>query len=479
MKKKEEDGFGFLGVPYQKRLIAQFITDIKFAGRIMDIIEPNYFTDQHLRIIAAEIKDAYDENEVIPDFESLGIRLKSRTSSDHVKTFLLAQVDEIKEQSLNDSEFIQDRALKFCRQQSLKKSIREMTDVIDNGDLADFDGCEDILKKALEVGNDSDDSIDVLSNINDVLSADFRKPIPTGILGLDDKMDGGLAKGELGVILAPFGVGKTTMITKLANTAFDLGYNVLQVFFEDIPKVIQRKHISCWSKIPLNDLAEAEHRAEIDALIKEKGENKGYLKLKKFSSDGTTIPTIKKYVRRLQASGLKPDIILLDYIDCVSASKNFDKEYEAEGAVMRQFESLLSEFDMVGWTAIQGNRSSIGASEVTSDMIGGSIKKGQIGHFIVSIAKTLDQKEEGRANMAILKSRFGVDGIIFSDVLFDNARIQIVIDDNSWKTASETEKHKSEGDLLRIKDLLKIQKEKRDNEDNNEDNNDNNNNNNE
>ena len=125
MKKKEEDGFGFLGVPYQKRLIAQFITDIKFAGRIMDIIEPNYFTDQHLRIIAAEIKDAYDENEVIPDFESLGIRLKSRTSSDHVKTFLLAQVDEIKEQSLNDSEFIQDRALKFCRQQSLKKSIRE------------------------------------------------------------------------------------------------------------------------------------------------------------------------------------------------------------------------------------------------------------------------------------------------------------------------------------------------------------------
>jgi ABC-type uncharacterized transport system ATPase subunit len=31
-------------------------------------------------------------------------------------------------------------------------------------------------------------------------------------------MSGGLAKGELAVILAPFGVGKTTMMTKIGNS---------------------------------------------------------------------------------------------------------------------------------------------------------------------------------------------------------------------------------------------------------------------
>lgn len=40
-------------------------------------------------------------------------------------------------------------------------------------------------------------------------------PIQTGIVGLDNLMDGGLAKGELGVILAPFGVGKTTLVTRM------------------------------------------------------------------------------------------------------------------------------------------------------------------------------------------------------------------------------------------------------------------------
>ena len=76
-----------------------------------------------------------------------------------------------------------------------------------------------------------------------------------------------------------------------------------------------------------------------------------------------------------------------------TSTSSYEKGYEAEGPIMRQFESLLSEFDMAGWTAIQGNRNSINAENVDSSMIGGSIKKGQIGHFILSIAKDLDQKE--------------------------------------------------------------------------------------
>ena len=66
----------------------------------------------------------------------------------------------------------------------------------------------------------------------------------------------GLAKGELGVILAPTGVGKTTILTRFANTAFNMGYNVLQIFFEDNPKIIQRKHFTCWTGIEPQKLSE-------------------------------------------------------------------------------------------------------------------------------------------------------------------------------------------------------------------------------
>jgi replicative DNA helicase len=455
-KKEGEKDFGYLGPDYQKRLIAQFVLDYKFANNIMDIVDPNYFSDQYLRMIVAEIKESHEKSEVIPDINSIGFRIADKNKNKLVNQFIGAQLDEIKTLTLNDSDEIQNMGMKFCQQQELRKSISEMQNIIDNGNLNDYDKCEDILKKALDVGADKDDGMDIFSNLELVLAEDFRKPIATGIVGLDAKMNGGLSKGELGVILAPFGVGKTTMITKLANSAFNNGYKVLQIFFEDTPKIIQRKHLACWTEIEINELGNPDNREQINTLVKEKSDANGYLMLKKFPSDGTTMPMIKQYVRKLKSSGRKPDIILLDYIDCVAPSKNDgnQSEWNAEGVIMRQFETLLTEFDMAGWTAIQGNRSSISAGDVDSSMLGGSIKKGQIAHFLVSIAKSLEQKETGRANMAILKSRFGIDGIIFSDILFDNARIQIDVDSGAGQTVTETQINKEEDNAARMIEIM-------------------------
>jgi hypothetical protein len=256
-----------------------------------------------------------------------------------------------------------------------------------------------------------------------VLSEDFRNPIATGLTGIDNLMGGGLSKGELGVILAAFGVGKTTIMTRMANTAYLMGKNVVQIFFEDNVKVIQRKHFTCFTGIGLSELGDRSE--EVKEALPRFQNLENNLILKKMSSDGTTVTHIKQYLRKLISSGIKPDIVFLDYIDCVQPTKVFKDEYSGEGNVMRQFETMLSELDIAGWTAVQGNRSSIGADLVEANMMGGSIKKGQIGHFILSVAKTLDQKEQGRATLAILKSRFGKDGVVFDDIVFDNGTLVI------------------------------------------------------
>jgi hypothetical protein len=203
----------------------------------------------------------------------------------------------------------------------------------------------------------------------------------------------------------------------------------MQIFFEDTTKIIQRKHISCWTKIPLNELQA--NRATAISEFKSFENRPGKLKLVKMRSDNTTIPKIKQIIRKNIAQGFKPDLVLIDYIDCIQPSKNFADINEGQGAVMREFESMLSELDIAGWTATQGNRSAIKAEVVEGDQMGGSIKKAQIGHFLVSIAKTLEQKENNTANMAILKSRFGKSGVVFEDIVFDNATIQIDMSQNS------------------------------------------------
>jgi replicative DNA helicase len=433
MSKISKDNLGYLGLDFQYRVILQILTDNKFANSILDMVNPNYFEDSHVRIIVATIKDAFEKHEAIPDLGSLKSRLLENVKDEIDLRSVLSQLRRIEEAEVNDTFYIQETAIKFCKTQELIKAMRQMDGIIKTGTIDDYDRLEEILKKALEKGDSNDGTIDVCDNIDSVLSDDYRNPIPTGIEGLDEAMDGGLAKGELAIILAAWGVGKTTMITKLANHAKHMGYNVMQIFFEDSPKVIQRKHISCWSKIPLNELQvrKVEAKMEFERFDKTAGK----LKLVKLKSDSTTIPKIKQLIRKNIAKGFKPDLILIDYIDCVLPSKNYNDVNEGQGAVMRELETMLSELDIAGWTATQGNRSSIKADIVEGDQMGGSIKKAQIGHFLVSIAKTLEQKETGKANMAILKSRFGKSGIIFEDIIFDNSTIQIDMSQNSQGTS--------------------------------------------
>jgi predicted ATP-dependent serine protease len=278
-----------------------------------------------------------------------------------------------------------------------------------------------------------------------------------GIGGIDRLLKGGLAKGEIGVVLAPTGVGKSTFLTKIANHGFNLGYNILQIFFEDNPKVIQRKHFTLWTKIHPDDMSNKKEEVLMRVKeIEEKMEN--HLILEKLPSDTMTMTQIKNLVRKKIADGVKIDMILLDYIDCVVPEKNLGDEWKSEGSVMRAFEAMCHELNLVGWTATQGNRSSISAEVVTTDQMGGSIKKAQVGHVIISVAKTLQQKEMKLATIAITKSRIGDDGIIFENCKFDNGMLDI--DTESSVTFLGHEEQKEENNRQRIKDLLEKRKQR-------------------
>jgi len=417
---------GYLGYKFQTELLNQILhpANKKFSDRIIDIVHAKYFDNEYFRLITAQIKDYYEKYEKIPVIDTLETIFKMEIKDTVTQDYVFEMLKEINETAVADWEFVQNKALNFCRQQELKKANEKITKIVDNGEFDSYETCAEILREALAVGAEKDTGTSITENIEAVLEKDFRHPIPTGINGIDQLTDGGLSRGELGVVLAPYGVGKTTILTKMANSAYNAGYNVLQIVFEDMPDVIKRKHLACWSGIDLNDLAE--RKEEVLAKHKEVTlGRKNDLRIRKFTSEGVTMHTIKTFVRHEISTGFRPDIILLDYIDCVESTKQYSDEWSGEGGVMRAFESMLSEFGIVGWTAVQGNRSSISADVVTGDQMGGSIKKAQIGHFIMSVARTLPQKESGRATIAVLKSRFGRDGVVFEDCTFDNGKVYI------------------------------------------------------
>jgi replicative DNA helicase len=406
------------------------------------------------------IKEYSQKWDGVPSFETLEQITKSEFQQENVAKVVIDTIRKIKEAPISGGEFVQEKALKFCKQQELQKAITKAQKVIDGGEFESYDTLEEMIREALQVGIVESGILNVFSNLDDVLNEDYRHPIPMGIPGIDRLLKGGLAKGEIGVILAPTGVGKSTILTKIANHAFNLGYNVLQIFFEDNPKVIQRKHFTLWTKIHPDDMSNK--KDEVISKVREI-ENKmtNQLVLEKLPSDTMTMTQIKNLIRKKIADGIKVDMVLLDYIDCVVPEKNLGDEWKSEGSVMRGFEAMCHELNLVGWTATQGNRSSISSEVVTTDQMGGSIKKAQVGHVIISIAKSLQQKEMKLATMAITKSRIGDDGIIFENCKFDNSMLEI--DTESSVTFLGHEEQKEENNRQRIKDLLEKRKQREQN----------------
>ena len=445
--------FDYLGSSFQIQLLNQIIVDKDFGRSIIDVIEQQYFENKYFKLIIQMIKEYHTKYEHVPTFDTLEQITKSEIQQELASKIILDTIVKIKDVPIEGSEFVQEKALKFCKQQELQKAITKAQKVIDGGEFESYDKLEELVREALQVGEREDGTSDVFSNLDDVLNEDYRHPIPMGIPGIDRLLKGGLAKGEIGVILAPTGVGKSTFLTKISNHAYNLGYNVLQIFFEDNPKIIQRKHFTLWTKVHPDDLSRKKDEVMVKVTeIEKKMANR--LFLKKLPSDTLTMLQIKNQIRKMIADGIKVDMVLLDYIDCVVPDKNLGDEWKSEGSVMRGFEAMCHELNLVGWTATQGNRSSISAEVVTTDQMGGSIKKAQVGHVIISVAKTLQQKEMKLATIAITKSRIGDDGIVFENCKFDNGMLEI--DTESSVTFLGLEEQKRQ----RVKDLLEKRKQR-------------------
>lgn len=420
----KEKNFGYLGFDFQQTLLKAIIEDKKYAERIITILESKYFENASFKFIMENIKEFYYEFNRIPDYINLAQKIISDNGDNLSTKIHLDTLESLKNHNSNP-DYAKKSALNFCRQQNLKRVMKVADNIIEKGNFEEYDSLEGLFKKALEVGLEDDPISDIFENIDDTLSANYRHPIPTGIVGVDNLLKGGLGRGELAIVLAPTGTGKTTILTKFANTAYNCGFNVLQIFFEDNIGNIKRKHYTIWSNIAPDDQPEKKDEV-MEIVTKKQKEAKGVLKLLKLQSSDVSISELKTKIRKMQSDGLQFDLLVLDYIDCIAPEKSINSdEWKGEGAIMRNLESMASEFELAIWTATQGSRDSISSEIVNTDQMGGSIKKAQIAHVILSIGKTIPQKEHNLATLTLLKSRIGKDGVVFQNCKFNNEYIDI------------------------------------------------------
>lgn len=457
----DEMTFGKLGFQFQQSLIKSIIEDPKYGERILEVLESRYFDNTSFKFIVTLIKEHKETYRLVPNYVQIKQMIATETASNplagRTHTDTICAIQELEDPVIGPT-LVKDKALNFCKQQNLQKVMKSAQSIIDKGDFEAYDKIEEMIREGLQVGESDDGIIDIVEDIENSLDVDPRVPIPTGIGGLDDLLKGGIGRGELGMVLAPTGVGKSTILTKFANSAANTGHNVFHVFFEDTVQQIRQKHYTIWTGLNNDEQIETpEMKQQTLQRVREvsTGENFGGLKFAKMVNYGTTVGDIKRKLLKLQAEGYRTDLLVIDYIDCVVADRKggYDEEWKGEGSVVRQLDAMASELNVAIWTASQGNRQSISSDIVNVDQMGGSIKKGQTAHIILSIAKSLEQKDTKKANMTLVKSRIGRDGVNFINCKFDNEYMDI--DVTEQETLLGFQKRKEESGISRAAEVYK------------------------
>ena len=454
MTQKRND-LGYLGESFQYRLAHEFMENHTFFEDLSVIIDQNMFTDPNLKTFVGVMKNYYEREGNVPSYEMMGIELRDISHSDKEAETYLAILDKIKNTASDGVDRIRDLAEKFFRQQNIIKTANEILKIAGNGDTDRYDACIGLLNDAMTKGTHNDFGECVFDHINETLSDDYRVTIPTGIDKIDETLEGGLGKGELGVIIGPTSFGKTSLTTAMASHAACNGNKVLQIVFEDRIKQIQRKHIGRITNIESKDLSKPDLidivRQTIDAFPK-KDELQANLRIVKFPSGEKTARQIERFIRKLINSGFKPDLVIIDYFECLQheSDRSTTNEFEKEGRTMRRFEAMAGELDVAMWIPSQGTKDSINLELVTMDKIGGSVKKAQIAHVIMSIARTVDDIAQNKATIAILKNRAGKSGKVFNNVGFNNGTCRITTDEVNVSDTMFDQKQKNSDDLLKL-----------------------------
>ena len=454
MAQKRSD-LGYLGEKFQYRLAHEFMENHAFFEDLSGIIDQNMFTDPNLKTFVGAMKNYYEREGQAPSYDMIEVELRNISHSDKETEIYLAVIDNVKNSPSDGVERTRELAEKFFKQQNIIKTANEILKIAGNGDTSQYDACVGLLNDAMAKGVHNDFGEGVFDHVKETLSDDYRIPIPTGIEKIDETLEGGIGKGELGVIIAPSGIGKSSMTTAMASHAALSGFKVLQIVFEDRIKQIQRKHIGRLTNIESKDLSKPDNIDIVMDTIKkyqDEGILQNNLRIVKFPSGEKTARDIKRFILKLTNSGFKPDLVIVDYFECLAheASKDSSNEFEKEGKTMRFFEAMVGELDIAMWIPSQGTKDSINLELITMDKIGGSVKKAQIAHIILSIARTVDDIANNKATIAILKNRAGKSGKIFNNVGFNNGTCRITTDEvDEYDTLFEKKK-KDEDDRTKM-----------------------------
>ena len=404
------------GHKFQTKIISSLLGEKVFLQTICDILEPEYFDSDSNKWIAQTIRDYFFEYKTAPTLEVMKVKI-DEIENDILK---VAVVDGLKESwrliQSTDLKFVQEQTLEFCRNQVIKAAILDSVDLLEVGQ---YDEIKKMVDEAMKAGSERDLGHDYIVGIEERLTKSTRDTVKTGWDPIDDLMDGGLGSGELGVVVAPAGIGKTWCLQSMGASAVKQGLNVVHYTLELNQNYVGLRYDTIFSGVPTANIKfyQDDVKKKIDAL-------EGTLLIKYFPTKSATVQTLAAHLSQIEIQGTKPDLILVDYADILKGMGS-EKRHVLEN-IYEDLRGLAGEVECPIWTASQANRSSLEEDVIDATKVAEAYSKVMIADFVVSVSRKVEDKIANTGRFHVIKNRFGPDGVTYpSQINTNQGKIEV------------------------------------------------------
>jgi len=448
MAKEERVDFSKYGKDFQEKLCQLILQDRIFCDQIEEVLDIQFLELKYLRVFVQKVLAYREKYDVHPTARIMFTLVRSELNDENDAT--QKQVRDYfsriykSDMEVEGEEYIKDTALDFCKKQVLKEAMLKSVGLLKN---SSFDEISSTINDALKLGCDNNFGYDYIRDFEKRFEIKTRNPISTGWEHIDGLIKGGLGRGELGVVIAPTGAGKSMVLVHLGTQAIKKGKNVVHYTLELSDIMVASRYDSCVTSVPLKDLFV--FKEQIYETVQDL---EGGLIVKEYPTRSASTKTLENHLEKLRQRDFKVDMILVDYGDLLKPIViRKEKRMELE-SIYEELRAIAQKNDCPVWTASQTNRSGLNAEVITMESISEAFNKCFVADFIFSVSRTIDDKNANTGRMFVAKNRFGPDGLVYP-MFMDTSNVNIEVLDPTGETVNDivTKSAKEQAELLKEK----------------------------
>jgi len=401
------------GHTFQVKSVACLMKEQTFLEQIHDILDEKHYDSDALKWIVKECKNYFEEYKKCITLDVFKVKT-NEVENDVLKVAIVENLKEIfRYLEAPDLDFIQDKALDFFKNQTLKNAILKSVDILES--KGDYEQIKTIVDDALRAGTERNIGHEYIQHVEDRYSETARETVTTGWEVIDELMQGGLGGGELGVIVAPAGVGKTWVLAAIGANAMKTGKHVVHYSLELNESYVGLRYDSIFTGIANQNL-----KYHKDDVISEMDKLKGDLVIKYFPTKTASVNTLSAHLKRIINLGTQVDMVVVDYGDILKDTNNSREVRHALGNIYEDLRGLAGEFSIPIWTASQANRSALDEDVIEAQKVSESYQKVMTADFVMSLSRKVEDKIGNTGRFHVIKNRFGPDGLTFPAMVNTN-----------------------------------------------------------